>query len=308
MSDSLPPAQRMKLIKLVSELSPAEFGQLLFSLNPPAGVVSPHGSPQGIRANELLSWSESPTGCGLATFLEMLSVLVPGQFDADSWMLEIQRAILFQKKSKADDISERHLNVNKDKRARTHKSKNELIRLKKKALDTEAAGQLLQAKKLWKDILNLYPSEHESYIKAIERIAERTASSDFDLSPLKLHKNQNFEDSKNTSPGLILDKKSSIPSELYLRESLSSESFLVDFEHIVLDPKGQNINRGKGVARQKSEFVGSSEIPMIEIPGGDFTMGSLVVQKTFQHLSQSHHENLITLLNSMRCSKASRFR
>ncbi|MGD1905741.1 MAG: hypothetical protein ACFB0C_07075 [Leptolyngbyaceae cyanobacterium] len=35
---------------------------------------------------------------------------------------------------------------------------------------------------------------------------------------------------------------------------------------------------------------------------------TLVVQKTFQHLSQSHHENLITLLNSMRCSKASRFR
>ncbi|MGD1908642.1 MAG: hypothetical protein ACFB0C_22020 [Leptolyngbyaceae cyanobacterium] len=35
---------------------------------------------------------------------------------------------------------------------------------------------------------------------------------------------------------------------------------------------------------------------------------ALVVQKTFQHLSQSHHENLITLLNSMRCSKASRFR
>ncbi|MGD1907727.1 MAG: PAS domain S-box protein [Leptolyngbyaceae cyanobacterium] len=44
------------------------------------------------------------------------------------------------------------------------------------------------------------------------------------------------------------------------------------------------------------------------LKGSEAKFRTLVVQKTFQHLSQSHHENLITLLNSMRCSKASRFR
>jgi formylglycine-generating enzyme required for sulfatase activity len=84
MSYPLLPPQRLELIRLVNRLSSTEFGELLFALNPPEGIVPSGEAAQGDRAKALMSWVEGPTGCGLAIFLEMLDAIAPGTFKVQS--------------------------------------------------------------------------------------------------------------------------------------------------------------------------------------------------------------------------------
>lgn len=57
--------ERMELSETLYALLPQQFNMLLFTLNPPAGVVPPMSAPGGDRASALLNWAEAPGGCGL---------------------------------------------------------------------------------------------------------------------------------------------------------------------------------------------------------------------------------------------------
>ena len=64
--------QRFKLAGILNSLPLAQFNQVVFALNPPAGIIALDGAPQGKRTFELLEWLESPTGLGLKALLEIL--------------------------------------------------------------------------------------------------------------------------------------------------------------------------------------------------------------------------------------------
>jgi hypothetical protein len=61
----MPARDRLALFNALTALPPPQFGQLVFALNPPAGVVPGSGAAQGDRVSALLSWAESLSGCGL---------------------------------------------------------------------------------------------------------------------------------------------------------------------------------------------------------------------------------------------------
>ncbi len=67
--------QRLKLIRTLNELPVPQFGELVFSLNPPSGVLPPNFAAQGNRTSILLQWAEGPTGSGLPVVLDILSQL-----------------------------------------------------------------------------------------------------------------------------------------------------------------------------------------------------------------------------------------
>ncbi|MGD1906847.1 MAG: formylglycine-generating enzyme family protein [Leptolyngbyaceae cyanobacterium] len=77
MSESLSPLQRLKLIDLVNALMQPDFEKLVFAIAAPAYLIPSNFSAQGNRSSALLQWVESPTGCGLAVFLETLEAIVP---------------------------------------------------------------------------------------------------------------------------------------------------------------------------------------------------------------------------------------
>lgn len=66
------PKERFELVQIVSQLPAAQFEQLVFALNPPAGIISPSSAAQGGRTAELLQWTEGLTGPGLETLIEVL--------------------------------------------------------------------------------------------------------------------------------------------------------------------------------------------------------------------------------------------
>jgi hypothetical protein len=49
---------------------------LIFTLNPPQGLVPPDSAAQGIRASALLKWAEGTGGCGLLTVQEALEAIL----------------------------------------------------------------------------------------------------------------------------------------------------------------------------------------------------------------------------------------
>lgn len=64
---------RLALAKLLADLPNPQFEQVLFGLNPPAGLIS--SEAQGKRAIELLNWLEGPTGKSYPALLEVLAGL-----------------------------------------------------------------------------------------------------------------------------------------------------------------------------------------------------------------------------------------
>lgn len=56
---------RRELMTLLKQLVPQQFNELLFEIDPPAGIVPPSPAPQADRVMALLTWADSPTGCGL---------------------------------------------------------------------------------------------------------------------------------------------------------------------------------------------------------------------------------------------------
>lgn len=76
-ASSNPIQKRLTLFKLLSSLPGPQFEQVVFALSPPAGNVPPNSAPQGQRVPALLTWAESPIGCGLETLEQVLNSLLP---------------------------------------------------------------------------------------------------------------------------------------------------------------------------------------------------------------------------------------
>ncbi len=72
-----PIQKRLALFKLLSSLPGPQFEQVMFALSPPAGNVPPNSAPQGQRVPALLTWAESPIGCGLATLEDVVNSILP---------------------------------------------------------------------------------------------------------------------------------------------------------------------------------------------------------------------------------------
>jgi ABC-type multidrug transport system fused ATPase/permease subunit len=74
-ASSMLPFERQKLFKTLNKLPVAQFEQVLFTLDPPDGVVPPANAPQGERAAVFLGWLEK-TGPGLDTLQAFLDKLL----------------------------------------------------------------------------------------------------------------------------------------------------------------------------------------------------------------------------------------
>ena len=77
MSDSLSPKQRLALIRHVNFLLQSDFDDLLFALDVPRKVMPSGSSTPGSRSSALLEWVNSPGGCEMDTFLEILDEIAP---------------------------------------------------------------------------------------------------------------------------------------------------------------------------------------------------------------------------------------
>ena len=66
------PFERHELAKALSGLPTPQFELIVFTLNPPSGIIPSSSVPQGARAAALLAWTET-TGPGLNTLQEVLS-------------------------------------------------------------------------------------------------------------------------------------------------------------------------------------------------------------------------------------------
>lgn len=72
------PEERLKFVRRLSALPAPQFSQLLFSIDPPGGIV-PAGGAQGAQVAALLNWAEGPGGCGLTTIEGLLDTLTNGE-------------------------------------------------------------------------------------------------------------------------------------------------------------------------------------------------------------------------------------
>ena len=65
-SSSQPETQnRLALFQLLSSLPSPAFDSIVYALNVPLALMPPPMAPQGQRVSALLSWAQSPVGCGL---------------------------------------------------------------------------------------------------------------------------------------------------------------------------------------------------------------------------------------------------
>lgn len=67
---------RLALHKKLNNMIVQHFNMLIFTLNPPPGVVPPMPASQGDRASSLLNWAESPGGCGLHQVEDILETIL----------------------------------------------------------------------------------------------------------------------------------------------------------------------------------------------------------------------------------------
>jgi len=68
--------KRNELFDLIQNLPRVQFGQLLFMVGSPPGVIPKSSAAQGDRTYALLEWSESSSGCGLRKIDEALSNII----------------------------------------------------------------------------------------------------------------------------------------------------------------------------------------------------------------------------------------
>ena len=68
--------ERIELSQTLYALLPQQFNMLLFTLNPPAGVIPPMAAAGGDRASALLNWAEAPGGCGLSELKHALNQVI----------------------------------------------------------------------------------------------------------------------------------------------------------------------------------------------------------------------------------------
>ncbi|MEG3436506.1 COR domain-containing protein [Pannus brasiliensis CCIBt3594] len=75
------PIDRLELLKLLTNLVKEQFNDILFVIDPPAGIVPPPIASQSDRVHALLTWAESPTGCKLAKIQASLKRILPESFN-----------------------------------------------------------------------------------------------------------------------------------------------------------------------------------------------------------------------------------
>ncbi|PSR17819.1 hypothetical protein C8255_10560 [filamentous cyanobacterium CCP3] len=75
---------RLKLVKIVSSLPNPQFEQLVFAIQPPAGVIPSASAPQGDRTYSLLTWAESVVGPGLDELVNVLQEILGSDIWVDS--------------------------------------------------------------------------------------------------------------------------------------------------------------------------------------------------------------------------------
>jgi formylglycine-generating enzyme required for sulfatase activity len=261
MSDSLPPYQRVKLIKLVTELPPAQFEQLLFGLRPPAGVVSPHGAPQGVRANELLSWSEGPGGCGLVVFVQTLDVLVPGQFKSDSWALDEQQTAQQQREAEAE--RQQQLEIVQKKLAEAERQRAEALAAaeQQKALEAERQRQLEIAQ---------------------QQLAEAERQREEALAAAEQQRSQELaEAERKKEAALAALREQQAEAERLLKQKITQPA----------QPTPSDPPQGKDFTEDLGNGVG---LEMVAIPAGEFMMGSPKDEADRSDYESPHHKVLVS--------------
>jgi hypothetical protein len=67
--------QRIELLRTLTDLLSAQFDELVYALDPPAGVLPDQDAPLQQRALALLEWAESPIGPGLAEVRRGLDIV-----------------------------------------------------------------------------------------------------------------------------------------------------------------------------------------------------------------------------------------
>ena len=92
MSDSLSPSERLSLIKLLNSLMQQDFEALVYAIGAPLHLIPANFAAQGNRSIALLLWVNSPNGCGMDVFLEVLDNFVPGSFEVIPQALNTQES------------------------------------------------------------------------------------------------------------------------------------------------------------------------------------------------------------------------
>ncbi len=67
---------RLKLRRTLQALFPADFNELIYALNVPAGLIPPPHADQASRVDALLNWAKSPTGRGLGEIQNLLTEII----------------------------------------------------------------------------------------------------------------------------------------------------------------------------------------------------------------------------------------
>ncbi len=82
-----PSSRRTQLFQSLSRLTPPEFGQLLYGIQPPAGLIPDSEAPQMKRVKALLDWAEGPTGRGTDEIWDALAQLQQGSLSSQGQAL-----------------------------------------------------------------------------------------------------------------------------------------------------------------------------------------------------------------------------
>ncbi|MEG3437151.1 hypothetical protein V0288_08475 [Pannus brasiliensis CCIBt3594] len=67
---------RLKLRRTLQSLTVADFSDLIYALNVPAGFIPPPQAAQASRVDALLTWAQSPTGRGLEEIQNILTEII----------------------------------------------------------------------------------------------------------------------------------------------------------------------------------------------------------------------------------------
>lgn len=86
---------RLQLLNILKALHSPSFNELLYVINPPAGLIAGPTAPQAERAIQLLNWAESPPQRGLVIIEDALKQLnnVPDPPDIESLVADVRAQV-----------------------------------------------------------------------------------------------------------------------------------------------------------------------------------------------------------------------
>jgi formylglycine-generating enzyme required for sulfatase activity/uncharacterized caspase-like protein len=167
--------------------------------------------------------------------------------------------------------------ANRQKRTSHRRSTKNFLLLKSSAVEAEEKGQFELARQKWLQILDVFPSEREAAIQAIDRIAVRQASQPF-LSNVGEAAGQSLTD---TQEELIIKSASITDTALKMAQRKQEvvvpfvpNTQLHSFVVITIDRNGKLVESFQSQTHCYIEKIDSEILEMIVIPGGTFSMGS----------------------------------